>query len=506
MKTTFTAATAYSWAGILAGISLAGSASADFTSLSTTVTATDAVEGGYATVRVWAEFDGAGDHLTAIFGDSTTALSITTTDPAGFYQNAFGSDHARNINSGVSTLFPSIAADTWVTIGCVDQDGVMPDGTTISGGNAESIIGDVEFDEGTPAELTAINGACFITPDHAQGTPIDGKVLIGQFTVIDRLDYVVSGSVNLQYEDEEDGSLEVDGTTFTVTVDTFEAACDFNEDNYSDLVWQGTIGSQKGKTKVYHYNGPDADGDYDPYQYISKTNIWTTVTSWLVVGYGDFDQDGHQDILFQGKVGADNGKLKIFYFDGEGNYSGSKIIHDATTLDCRGVADFNGDGNLDVAMQEIVGEDRGEVSIIFLDAPDADAPYDELGTQTIFEGYTSWRVRCVVDWDNDGNIDLVWQGTLGGDRGKTKVYLYNGSEATDDHDAYEYMSKVVVLAGSTSWIVRGTRDFNQDGHSDLIWQGASGGDRGKVKVYKYTDAGYNGSFYLFDSSTNWIAR
>ena len=503
MKTTFTAATAYSWAGMLAGLSLAGSATADFTTLSTTVTATDAVEGGYAIVHVWAEFDGAGDHLTAISGDSNIALSITTTDPAGFYQNAFGSDHAKGINAGVFTLFPSLAADTWVTIGCLDQDGTMSDGTSISGGNVESIIGDVEFDEETPAALTAVNGAVFITPDDAQGTPIDGKVLIGQFTVIDRQDYVVSGSVNLLYEDEEDGSLDANGATFTVTVDTFESACDFNEDNYADLVWQGMSGSHEGKAKVYHYNGPDADGDYDSYEYISNTNVWTEITSWLVVGYGDFDQDGHQDILFQGTSAGDNGKLKIFYFDGAGNYDGSQIIHDATTKDCRGVADVNGDGNLDVVMQETMFASRGEVTVVFLDAPDADTPYDELGTQILFEGYTSWLVRCVTDWDDDGNVDLVWQGLSGSDRGKTKVFFY---DAPDADTPYDYLGSETLLGVTNSWIVRGTRDFDQDGHDDLLWQGTSAGDRGKVKVYKYTEAGYNGSFYLFDSYTSWIAR
>ncbi len=106
-----------------------------------------------------------GDRIDAVYGNAGSVLDIS----GNFYENAFGGSTSMDINPALLAVFPSLANDSWVTIGLTDNVG-----------NALNNIG-MNFDAGS---YNTDNGSWFVTPDDAQGEAVDGSVLIGQFTVV----------------------------------------------------------------------------------------------------------------------------------------------------------------------------------------------------------------------------------------------------------------------------------------------------------------------------------
>jgi hypothetical protein len=167
---------------IVAGSLIASSAMADYTGL--TSVNVDNGDGTW-TAQIYANFSAATDELDAVFGDAQNALSISTS--GSFYQNALGGATSTSINPALIPLFPSLALDSWVTIGLSDQtdNALLNIGIDFSG-----------FEAG--GSISTDNGSWFATPDDPQVLAgADLRVLVGQFTMMG-MDDNVSGVLNLQ--------------------------------------------------------------------------------------------------------------------------------------------------------------------------------------------------------------------------------------------------------------------------------------------------------------------
>ena len=140
-------------------------------------------DGGNAygtTWRIYADMD-AGSRLDAVYGNSTHVLSID----GSFYQNSYGGNTQASINPAFVAVFPSLAFDSWVTVG----DVYWTD-------NAVATIG-IDFTGfAAGGGITTSNGAWYVTPDDSQGDEAGGSVLIGQFTTLDGS--MPTGQVSLQ--------------------------------------------------------------------------------------------------------------------------------------------------------------------------------------------------------------------------------------------------------------------------------------------------------------------
>jgi len=184
--------------GLTAGVGsliLAGSATADFTGISWTMSSSSYGD----TYLIYADLD-AGSQLNAVYGDDINALTISS--DGGFYQTpAFGVDTTNTLNPALIAVFPSLAYDSWVTIGLEDN----------VGNNMLNIgIDFTNFNSG--GSLWTDNGSWFATPDDAQVMEVNGQVLIGQFTVAAG-DHVF-GSVNMQGKNADLTNWNADGITF----------------------------------------------------------------------------------------------------------------------------------------------------------------------------------------------------------------------------------------------------------------------------------------------------
>ena len=145
-----------------------------------------------------------GSRVDAIFGNSMGTMHIGLAAGMSFYQNIYGSALSTGNNPAFYPLAPSLEWDSFVTIGALDSWGTP---------FAENALLDIGIDfsgfdpgGGAPGgSFTTDNGSWFVTPVDDQGNPINGQVLIGQFTVIGAsgdgyADLV--GQVNVQGSDD----------------------------------------------------------------------------------------------------------------------------------------------------------------------------------------------------------------------------------------------------------------------------------------------------------------
>ena len=142
--------------------------------------------GGEVTYRLYAELNGG--LITFIFADESNPLEISTSST--FVDNQYGDNIQGFINSAFFGFVPSLAYDTWLTLGDSYSDAAQTTpGLDLSGlsGSSLSLGGTVNSD-----------AAIFRTPDDPLCLPdANGYVLLGQFTTTGEL----SGFINLMGQD-----------------------------------------------------------------------------------------------------------------------------------------------------------------------------------------------------------------------------------------------------------------------------------------------------------------
>ncbi|MDA9864582.1 hypothetical protein N9C70_05895, partial [Flavobacteriales bacterium] len=158
---------------------------------------------GMKTYRFYVATAEPNDTLTAVYGNDETPLDIQST--SAFFQNSLGAATPNNIQTFYSSLDPSVAYDSWVTIGIDKKPSESGPGYssifTASDPNlSSSWMADFDPGSGNPGgnilANTNVGGIWSITnPTVLNGIPDeDQRVLIGQFTTSG----VISGSIATQ--------------------------------------------------------------------------------------------------------------------------------------------------------------------------------------------------------------------------------------------------------------------------------------------------------------------
>ena len=242
------------------------------------------------------------------------------------------------------------------------------------------------------------------------------------------------------------GAPAVDTATTVIDKDPSLASpdVDFNGDGHSDILWQNT----DGQAAIWEMNGTNqiAGGS----QLVGPN----PGPNWKVVGTGDFDDDGHSDILWQNA----DGQAAIWEMNGTKQIAGgSQLVgpNPGPNWKVVGTGDFNDDGHSDILWQNADGQA---------------AIWEMNGTNQIAGGSQlvgpnpgpSWKVVGTGDFNDDGHSDILWQNT----DGQAAIWEMNGTRLIG--------SAVVGPNPGPSWKVVGTGDFNDDGHSDILWQNADG--------------------------------
>ena len=203
-----------------------------------------------------------------------------------------------------------------------------------------------------------------------------------------------------------------------------------------------------------------------PVYYQSNGNVWGIVAA-------DFNHDGVLDLAFTNlyEVGVMLGK-------GDGTFEAPRYFGVPNALRLA-VGDFNGDHNLDLAVVEYRGTGHSALGIFL-----GDDKGNFKNSATYELGIESTSL-VVADFDGDGHLDVAITSRLGygrnGNAGSVLVFFGKGDGTFRKPDVYKQ-------AGQPYGIAAG--DFNGDRHPDLAVAEDSGGSvailmnngRGKFKL------------------------
>jgi plastocyanin len=187
--------------------------------------------------------------------------------------------------------------------------------------------------------------------------------------------------------------LLIAGQSFTVTQAgaLFPAKNDFNHDGNTDFLWQ----NGDGRVKLWLMEGVTRVGA------LSLRNGRPADPGWRIVGTHDFNQDRSTDILWQ----HSNGRLAIWFMNGT-NFVRSELISGVPVLGGAwrvvGLGDFNHDGQEDILFRHTDG-----YLLVWL------MKGTRFSRQLLlYNGEpipSRWRVVGVADVNNDGAPDILWQ-------------------------------------------------------------------------------------------------
>ncbi|MFC1501713.1 FG-GAP-like repeat-containing protein, partial [Elusimicrobiota bacterium] len=192
--------------------------------------------------------------------------------------------------------------------------------------------------------------------------------------------------------------------------------------------------------------------------------------------WGDYDNDGDLDLVYSGaNQSLTSIKLKVYRNDGNDTFYSIDIDSAGLTTGAISWVDFDNDGDLDLCINGHVSQ----FEVYFRLYRNDNLIFNQVnsGISALVSSMLTWG-----DYDNDGDMDLVFAGIEGGSQYVTKVYENNGSGVFSLNSTAGIDG---VRGGALAWA-----DYNNDGYLDLAVCGY--GDSGRIsKIYKNNQ---NGTF------------
>ena len=223
---------------------------------------------------------------------------------------------------------------------------------------------------------------------------------------------------------------------------------DFNRDGRSDVLWRNDNGSFT--TWLAQANGGFASNDAN-----SLFNAIPNV--WRIVGTGDFNGDGRDDVVWRRNDGA----FTEWLAQPNGGFASNdanawELVPTSWRVD--GVGDFNADGRDDLIWRN----DNGTFTT-WLGQSDGGFVSNDVNSARVLP--TSWQVVATGDFNGDGRDDIAWRRS----DGTFTDWLAGGNGSFTSNDVNAWRTDI-----PNSWRIAGTGDFNGDDRDDLVWLRADG--------------------------------
>ena len=239
--------------------------------------------------------------------------------------------------------------------------------------------------------------------------------------------------------------------SYTVSNPINQDTGDVNNDGVLDILIGGTA------------NGPslllgNADGTFGAASVVTVTGASNTLEARLV----DLNNDGNLDLLTTTNIISTN-NLLIRLGNGDGNFGATKTFDFGDqTIYQLAIADYNGDGNLDIA--------GGEFSVgtnFYTVLGNGDGTFTAKTTHSVGTNVRSIETQ---DFNLDGIDDLIL--TIGsGAASKVIVATGNGNGT--------FSTTYTMTTGDTYFAARAA-DLNRDGYMDFV---AASGTPGSIGVF-----------------------
>ncbi|MDR6532728.1 hypothetical protein J2800_003488 [Caulobacter rhizosphaerae] len=241
-----------------------------------------------------------------------------------------------------------------------------------------------------------------------------------------------------------DGVYRWNAIASSLTTYSLVGAGDFDGDHTTDVLFRNNLTGDLGFYGIF--NGQN--GGYK--------GIGSSSPNYAVVATGDFDRDGTSDVLFRDATG-DLG----FYRITQGNFAGwVQVGGSSTAYTVVGVGDFDGDGGDDILFRNQTVGGQGALGFYHLQNG-AMTSWGQIGTSS--EAYS---VVGVADFDGNGSVDILFRNDTTGDTGFYKI----------DHG--QFVDWVGVGSSSADYRVVNVGDFDMNGSVDILFQNEFNHDLG----------------------------
>jgi len=322
--------------------------------------------------------------------------------------------------------------------------------------------------------------------DETMFTDLAGNPLTGGFSAVPG---ETPEQTMVEFQPEE--LVQAGGVDIQVNQYSVPSMADWNNDSLADLIVGEKTADGLGKIRVYLNSGTNSEPVFTTYSYAQTAAGDLAVTASGCLGVSpvvvDWDADGRKDLL----AGLADGTVQVFLNEntdadpifGAGfavqiGDPGAKDDVNAGARATVGVVDWNNDGRINMILGGLDGR-----AVVYINESLAGAPdfrtelvvQDGSGALIVPGGRSSFAVD---DIDGDGRKDLL----AGNTNGQLYVYRNIGSDDVPQFDAPQH-----VLADGEAIDLDSTRtrpsvtDFDSDGNLDVLL----GSSDGLVRLYRH---------------------